>query len=136
MPRTASRRDERRREEDDDDGHDDDGAVSDGRRSDGGNDDDDDDEKENSDAVRVCQGLTDGERREIRKRQRQLHSEIEEGGDAIEIDDARGRNNALFRKVRYTREAVLDGENLNLIASRAAQRVDQLIQVRECGDRR
>ena len=41
----------------------------------------------------------------------------------------RGENNDLFEKVKYTREAVLDGENLDLIASHAAKQVDSLVQV-------
>jgi hypothetical protein len=98
----------------------------------------DDDEKENASdlqdppggAFKVCQGLTDQERREIRRKQRLLHAEMEEKGDDLAIEEARGRNNAIFRRVRYTREAVLDGENMNLIATRAAHKVDQLIQVR------
>jgi hypothetical protein len=35
----------------------------------------------------------------------------------------------LFDRVRYTREAVLDGENLIVIANKAAKQVDRLIQV-------
>lgn len=75
-------------------------------------------------------GLTDGERRDIRKCQRLIQKEISEGGihpdedgnqDAFE--DARLRNNALFRSVRYTREAVLDGDNVHLIATLAVRKL-------------
>jgi hypothetical protein len=47
------------------------------------------------------------------------------------LDEARGRNNELFDNVRFTREAVLDGENLIVIANKAAKQVDRLIQVRQ-----
>lgn len=73
-------------------------------------------------------GLTEEDRREVRKAQRQLLKDLEEDG-TIEVDDARGRNNKIYKKVRYTREAVLDGENLISIAKKASQMVDRLIQV-------
>jgi hypothetical protein len=38
-------------------------------------------------------------------------------------------NNDLFDRVHYAREAVLDGENLDLISSHAARQVDALVQV-------
>ena len=89
-------------------------------------------EKENDFNLQdVCQGQTDQERREIRKQQRRLHKEIEEGGEELGVDEARERNNKIFGNVRFVREAVLDGENVNLIATKAAQKVDKLIQVRE-----
>ena len=73
-------------------------------------------------------GLTEEERRQIRKEQRQLLKELDEK-DTIELDEARARNNRIYKKVRYAREAVLDGENLISIANKAAQKVDRLIQV-------
>ena len=78
----------------------------------------------------VCYGQSDQERRTIRKKQRLLHKEIDEGGEEFELDKARDKNNEIFGNVRYIREAVLDGENVNLIANKAAQKVDQLVQVR------
>lgn len=79
---------------------------------------------------RVCQGQTDEERRQIRKKQRLLNKEIDEGGEDLELDKARKENNKIFENIRFVREAVLDGENVNLIANKAAQKVDRLIQVR------
>lgn len=74
-------------------------------------------------------GQTDEQRRVIRRSQRQLFKEMEEQGDTLGVDEARKRNNNIFNNVRFTREAVLDGENLTLIANKASQKVDRLIQV-------
>lgn len=90
----------------------------------------DDDNDDGGGGVLDQSGLTEEERRQVRKQQRQLLKDIEEKGDALEVDEARGRNNQIYKKVRYTREAVLDGENLISIASKASQKVDRLIQVR------
>jgi hypothetical protein len=90
-------------------------------------DDDDDvdvDEQEESE-FKVCEGLTEEERREIRKSQRKLRNEIPDIG----VDEARNENNQIFKKVKYIREAVLDSENVDEIAKKAASKVDQLIQV-------
>ena len=76
--------------------------------------------------IKVCQGLTDEERREIRKSQRVLRKEIPD----LDVEDARERNNAIHKNVRYIRESVLDAENLDEIAKKAANNVDRLIQVR------
>jgi hypothetical protein len=73
-------------------------------------------------------GLTEEDRRQIRKEQRDLLKELEDK-DALDVEEARNRNNRLYQKVRYTREAVLDGENLISIAQKASQKVDRLIQV-------
>jgi hypothetical protein len=86
------------------------------------------DEEEEENKIQVCQGQTDEERRDIRKKQRTLFKDMEETN--IEVDEARGRNNEIYKKVRYTREAVLDGENLIVIANKAAKKVDKLMQVR------
>ncbi|KAL3922940.1 MAG: hypothetical protein SGILL_001937 [Bacillariaceae sp.] len=82
-----------------------------------------------SSKFKVFEGQTDQERREIRKKQRRLQKDMEERGENLELAEARDRNNEIFKNVRYTREAVLDGENINMIATKAAQKVDQLIQV-------
>jgi hypothetical protein len=95
-------------------------------------------------------GLTDQERRELRRNQRQLHETIrqdkrealagaaggEEDGDNSAADEpleflqsARQQNNVLFEKVLYTREAVLDAENVDLIAQKYVQQVERLVQV-------
>jgi hypothetical protein len=97
------------------------------------NDDHDDfqvlEDQSNNSKFKVCEGQTDEERREIRKQQRLLQKDIEERGEELEVAEARTRNNKIFSKVRFVREAVLDGENVNLIATKAAQKVDQLVQV-------
>jgi hypothetical protein len=99
-------------------------------------------------------GMTDQERRTLRRNQRQLHETIrqdkrealastsdkEDGEDdddsAAEKDapmeflqSARQQNNVLFEKVLYTREAVLDAENVDLIAQKYVQQVERLVQV-------
>ena len=79
--------------------------------------------------------LTDDQRRKLRKQQRGLQKEMADRDD-LHLKEARGRNNELFENVRFTREAVLDGENLIVIANQAAKQVDRLIQVRHvmlCG---
>lgn len=80
------------------------------------------DDEEN---VKVCQGLTDEERREIRKSQRELRKVIPD----LDVHEARTRNNEIHKKVRYIRESVLDADNLDEIAKKAAVKVDQMVQV-------
>ena len=75
--------------------------------------------------VKVCRGLTDEERREIRKSQRLLRKEIAD----LDVEEARARNNEIHKKVRYIRESVLDAENLDEIAKKATIKVDQMVQV-------
>ncbi len=83
-------------------------------------------------------GQTDEERRALRKKQRLLQHKIvaSETGAQLEdpnadaFEEIRGENNELFEAVRYTREAVVDGENLQLISERTARQVDKLVQVR------
>jgi hypothetical protein len=107
------------------------------RRPSQNGDDDDDDNHDDDDKNSTEQDIpllgesqfTDEERRQIRKEQRDLLKELEDK-DALDVEVARGRNNRLYKKVRYTREAVLDGENLMSIAHKASQKVDRLIQVR------
>jgi hypothetical protein len=109
------------------------------------------------------------ERREIRRRQRDLNESIQDGlnntnavpqlqsqqqsqqspsqrgSDEENVahkarrDDAstfqalhkhQVANNALFRQVKYTRESVLDAENIELIVSKTQQEVEKLVQVR------
>eukprot|EP00814_Leptocylindrus_danicus_P020231 CAMPEP_0116027424 /NCGR_PEP_ID=MMETSP0321-20121206/14639_1 /TAXON_ID=163516 /ORGANISM="Leptocylindrus danicus var. danicus, Strain B650" /LENGTH=321 /DNA_ID=CAMNT_0003500813 /DNA_START=50 /DNA_END=1015 /DNA_ORIENTATION=- len=81
-------------------------------------------------------GQTDAERRKLRTSQRKLHKQITTAeGDAMEdakataFDQIRDTNNALFKKVRYAREAVLDGENLDAITTRASRQADRLVSV-------
>ena len=90
------------------------------------NDDDDVDVNEQEESeFKVCEGYTEEERREIRKKLRKLRNEIPD----LDVDEARNKNNQIFKKVAYIREAVLDSENVDEIAKKAASKVDQLIQV-------
>ena len=73
-------------------------------------------------------GLTDADRRQLRNQQRKLQEEIISGDPAAQ-SEARDRNNELWDKVRYTREAVLDSENVELITSKAAREAEKIIQV-------
>ena len=54
-----------------------------------------------------------------------------EDPNADAFEEIRGENNELFEAVRYTREAVVDGENLQLISERSARQVDKLVQLLE-----
>jgi hypothetical protein len=99
------------------------------------NEEDDEEEEEEEDDQEVEKnplmeesGLTDDQRRKVRKQQRGLQKEMADRDD-LRLEEARGRNNEFFDNVRYTREAVLDGENLIVIANKAAKQVDRLIQV-------
>lgn len=92
-------------------------------------------------------GQTDADRRMLRRKQRELHNDIAVGGasggggdddednedddDADELTRLRNQNNDLWRDVRYTREAVLDSENVDLLASKAARQAEKVVQVRE-----
>jgi len=89
----------------------------------------------NNDEVKVMQGQTDEERRHLREGYRALSKKIASKGEEMEdlrndiFDQVREENNGLFKEVRFTREAVLDGDNLEAISSRAARQVDRLVQV-------
>lgn len=82
-------------------------------------------------------GQTDEDRRILRREMRELQQEIVgEKGDQIEdpskvaaFKDVRGKSNELWDKVAYTREAVLDADNLEIIATRAGRQAEKLIQV-------
>lgn len=84
-------------------------------------------------------GQTDVERRQIRRLQRDLQKRIVERGSDLgsKMEDSttdafekiRGENNAIFERVLYTRESVLDADNLDLISRRAARQGDRLVQV-------
>ena len=101
-------------------------------------------------------GQTDSDRRLLRKKQRDLHHDISFDGPVVannnDNDDTsdeeeqqgggrekssrlagwRNENNKLWDDVRYTREAVLDSENMDLISSKAAREVEKIIQVSVC----
>ena len=81
---------------------------------------------------------TDADRRALRCQQRTLRTALERGGEVSEqladassnqFDKVRGDNNELWKEVKYTREAVLDGEVVQEISTRAARQVDKLINV-------
>ena len=104
-----------------------------GRRGGGGG-------KKKKKKVKVMEesGQTDEERRVLRRKQHLLQHKIvaSETGAQLEdpnadaFEEIRGENNELFEAVRYIREAVVDGENLQLISERTARQVDKLVQVR------
>lgn len=82
---------------------------------------------------------TEAERRSLRIKQRQIKAEIREGYELSSgkvkdvnsglLDMIRNRNNDMYKSVTYTREAVLDGENIELIANKAARQIDSLMSV-------
>lgn len=84
-------------------------------------------------------GQTEADRRLLRQRQRKLNEDILSGAvgrsDEDESDEEpafqrmRKINNKLWDQVRYTREAVLDSENVDLIAANAAKQAESLVQV-------
>ena len=74
---------------------------------------------------KVCKGLTDEQRREIRKSQRELRKAIPD----LDIEEGRRRNNEINATVRYVREAVLDADNVHEIVKKASDKADQMIQV-------
>ena len=90
-------------------------------------------------------GMSEQERRQVRHKQRCLHEKIEHGkvdfnnnndNDDDDDDDnmkflskARDENNQLFDSVRFTREAVLDADNANLIVAKTLNEVDKLREV-------
>jgi hypothetical protein len=83
-------------------------------------------------------GQTDTDRRLLRNQQRKLQEDILSGAVAPEEEDdddqpafqkMRKLNNRLWEQVRYTREAVLDSENVDLIAANAARQAESIVQV-------
>jgi len=90
-------------------------------------------------------GQTENDRRILRRKQRELHQDIALGGGGStaangdddeaagggeeDIHNLRQQNNELWDDVRYTREAVLDSENVDLIASKAARAAEKIVQV-------
>ena len=85
----------------------------------------------------TASGQTEADRRALRRRQRELHSDIVSGANdkgngedgEEELNRIRDQNNALWDDVHYTREAVLDSENIDLIASKAARQAEKIVQV-------
>lgn len=81
-------------------------------------------------AVMDESGLTDSDRRQLRASQRDLHTRIAEG-----TVEGREENNSLFKSVLYTREAVLDSENVSLLATKYVQKVERLVEVKSAVQR-
>jgi len=85
---------------------------------------------------------TEADRRVLRRRQRELQNDIVmgvargnnaavDGKDANsgEVGRLREQNNELWQNVHYTREAVLDSENVDLITNKAAREAEKIVQV-------
>ncbi len=104
--------------------------------------------------IRLMCDQSDADRRELRRKQRKLHDDIAldvpvaaaaaagggvGGNDDEEMDSTknlsgkltswREENNSLWKQVRYTREAVLDSDNVDLITNKAAREVEKMAQV-------
>ena len=83
-------------------------------------------------------GQDDAERRVLRRKQRELQADIatDGGGGGDEGDEGEDRigrlrdaNNELWDDVRFTREAVLDADNVNSLAAKATREAEKLVQV-------
>jgi hypothetical protein len=84
-------------------------------------------------AVFSDSAITDAERREVRNKQRHLASTLRSADcqSMEQLEEARRENNDIFASsVRYTREAVLDADNVDLITTKYAQQVEKHVQVR------
>ena len=78
-------------------------------------------------------GLTKEERRETRIQQRSLYEDLESSTAPEQLAEISQKNNAIFKSsVKYSREAVLDADNLHLIAKKYEQFAESLVQVRFC----
>jgi len=85
-------------------------------------------------AVMQSSNQTDSERRALRHSQRELAKTVQttegiEDVDSGKFDEVRGKCNKLWDDVRYTREAVLDGDVLEMIATRSSRQSDKLVSV-------
>lgn len=77
-------------------------------------------------------GQSNADRRKLRRKQRELKGELIGLSDDVaedEFHDYRERNNDLWGKVRYTREAGLDGDNVQIIAEKSAMKAEKLVTV-------
>lgn len=94
-------------------------------------------QRRNKVSVMEASGQTDSERRELRRDFREVAKKLDQNAEQMEnpeldtYDVLREENNELYSKVRYTREAVLDSENLDQIAQRASKQVERMIEVSE-----
>lgn len=71
----------------------------------------------------LLEGQSEAERRALRKSQRELFQTSEN------LDEIRSRHNELFAQVKFTREAVLDAHNGEILAQEYKKKVDQMVQV-------
>lgn len=89
--------------------------------------------KKNKQPIMEQLGQTEDERRALRQQQRALQKDIAQS-DGIEnpesnvFKDVCNSNNELWKSVSYVREAVLDGDNLEMISSRATKQIQKLDQ--------
>ena len=79
-------------------------------------------------------GQTGAERKALRQQLRQVGEDILSGdaalngdGEKSAFDNMRSKNNRLWDKVRFTTEAVLESQNLELITTHAAKRANSLV---------
>ena len=82
---------------------------------------------------------TDEQRRELRIKQRHLKHLIQDERSVLceqmadvasgKFQKVRKENNKLWTEVRFTREAVLDADNVEIISARAARQTDQLVNL-------
>jgi len=96
--------------------------------------------------VMQSSGQTDEERRLLRRRQRELKTDIvmgaasgsngtagegsvEKSNSGEQLERLRDQNNELWKIVHYTREAVLDSENVDLLANKATREAEKIVQV-------
>ena len=89
--------------------------------------------------VMSASNQTDEERRILRSKQRKLLSKMTDAStdigekmgdvDSEVFQNVRKENNKLWKHVLYTREAVLDGDNVHFISERAARQTDKLVTV-------
>lgn len=73
--------------------------------------------------------ITDSDRRNLRQKQRLRREEIDQATTLDDLKQQRRNNNVLFSDVRYPREAVLDSENVELIAQKFVKCSESLVQV-------
>jgi hypothetical protein len=90
-------------------------------------------------AVMTETAQTDEERRELRSKQRALNRKLADSSTGVTeqmadvnskaFDEVREQNNTLFKSVAYTREAVVDSENVTLISSTLQLQTQKLMSV-------
>jgi len=76
-------------------------------------------------------GQSKAHRLKLRRDQRDLKEQIVGIADRAveEVRECRDRNNQLWKKVRYTKEARLDSENLELIAEKTKTQAERMVSV-------